>query len=96
MGEVLVVGTSGLSFFFPGEWIEIEAEPERMKRPGSSSSGKGFGKGFGAPSQGGANSALELKPGHQGMGAAVGAREQLQLQEAPTTAIRHVLAAGRS
>lgn len=48
--------------FFPGDLTEIEAEPEQVERPGSTSPGKEAGKGLGDPSQGGANPVLEVKP----------------------------------
>lgn len=47
--------------FFPGNSTEIEAEPEQVERPGSSSPGKEASTGFGGPSKSGAEPVLEMK-----------------------------------
>lgn len=48
-------------FFFPGESIEIEVEPEQVEKPGARSPGK-LARDFWVPSQGGAKPVLEMKP----------------------------------
>lgn len=73
--------------FFPGDLAEIEAEPEKVERPGSRSPGKEAGKGLGDPSQGGKPS-TGGEGQECGMGMAVGARGQPELQEAPGATIR--------
>lgn len=48
--------------FLPGELTEIEAEPEQVGKTRLQLFRKGIWQGFGAPGQGGANSALESEP----------------------------------
>lgn len=85
----------GVATFFTGELIEIEAEPEQVERPGSSSPGKEDCKGIWALNRDGDDPVLEMKIGNQGVGMSVGGRGWPQLQEAPSTTIQHVLSEGR-